>query len=117
MFATHRSTLGALHLVLGLMNLIAAAIVVMVLGGVITLAGDRIVTEVLGLVMTLVGAILGIAALPALVAGYALLKDVEWSRTAAVVSAFLNLAAVPLGTAISVYTMVVVFHGDEAPRA
>lgn len=112
MFAAHRTTLGALHLVLGLMNLIAAIIVTLVLSGVVTIADERVVTEVLGIVMMVVGAILGLAALPALVAGYALLKNADWARVAAIVSALLNLAAVPLGTAVAVYTLVVAFKED-----
>ncbi len=113
MFAAHRTTLGALHLVLGLMNLVAATIVALVLGGVISIASDAIVTEVLGIVMLLVGAILGLASLPALIAGYGLLKNADWARVAAIVSAFLNLAAAPLGTAVATYTLVVAFRDDK----
>lgn len=113
MFARHRSTLGALHLVLGLMNIIAAAILALVLGGVIALANDPEAGEVLGLVMLVAGSVLAVASLPALVAGFALLKDAPWARVAALISSFLNLTSVPYGTAVSVYTLYVVFHHEE----
>ncbi|MBC8423992.1 hypothetical protein H8E07_07695 [bacterium] len=113
MFANHRTTLGALHLVLGLMNVIAAAIVILVLGGVITLADDPVAGEVLGIVMMVVAVILGLASLPALVAGYALLTNAAWARVAAIVSAFLNLTSVPLGTAVAIYTLMVAFHDER----
>lgn len=112
MFAKHRTTLGALHLVLGLMNVIAAVIVALALGGVVAIADEPVATEVLGIVMVVVVIILGIASLPALVAGTALLKNANFARVAAIVSAFLNLTSVPLGTAVSIYTLWIVF-GDE----
>ncbi len=113
MFAKHRTTLGALHLVLGFMNLVAAAIVAMVLGGIISIAGDPVATEVLGIIMLVVAVILAIASLPALVAGFALLKNVAWARVAAIIAAFLNLVSVPYGTAVAIYTLWVVFHERE----
>lgn len=113
MFARHRTTLGALHLVLGLMNIIAAVIVALVLGGVIALARDPQAGEVLGLVMLVVGTVLTVASLPALVAGVGLLKDASWARVAAIISSFLNLTSVPYGTGVSVYTLYVIFHHEE----
>jgi len=112
MFAKHRTTLGALHLVLGLMNVIAAVIVALALGGVIAIADEPVAGEVLGIVMLVVVVILGIASLPALVAGVALLGNMNIARVAAIVSAFFNLASAPLGTAVSVYTLWVVFGDD-----
>lgn len=113
MFAKHRTTLGTLHLVLGLMNIIAAVIVALVLGGVIAVADDPTAGEVLGLVILVVGAVLALASLPALAAGYALLRDEPWARAAAIVSSFLNLTSVPYGTAVSVYTLYAVFHQED----
>ena len=113
MYERHRTTLGALHLVLGLMNVIAAAVAVLVLGGVIALAGDPDASQVLGIVMTVVAAVLCVAALPALFAGAGLLGDKSWARTAAIVSAFLNLTSAPFGTAVAVYTLWAVFHGEH----
>ena len=113
MFAKHRTTLGALHLVLGLMNIVAAVTVALVLGGVIAVAGDPVAGEVLGIVMLVAAVILGIASLPALIAGFALLNNASWARVAAIVAAFLNLTSVPYGTGVSIYTLWVVFHNED----
>ena len=112
-FAKNRTTLGALHLVLGLMNIIAAVIVALVLGGVIAVADDPIAGEVLGIVMLVVSVILGLASLPALVAGFGLLSNASWARVAAIVAAFLNLTSVPYGTGVSIYTLYVVFNDND----
>ncbi len=113
MFAKHRTTLGALHLVLGLMNIIAAVTVALVLGGVIAVADDPIAGEVLGIVMLVVAVILGLASLPALIAGFGLLSNAPWARAAAIVASFLNLASVPYGTGVSIYTLYVVFSNND----
>jgi len=105
MYEKHRSTLGALHLALGVSNLLALLIVGGILGGVITLAGEPFVTEALGTISGVVAVILVIAAFPCVVAGYGLLQREAWGRTAAMISSILALPALPLGTAVAAYTL------------
>jgi len=100
----HRSTLGALHLALGVSNLLALAIIAGVFGGVVTIAGEPIVTEILGTIGGVVAVILVLSAFPCVLAGYALLRNQPWGRTAALISAILALPALPLGTGVAVYT-------------
>ena len=109
MFERHRSNLGALHLVLGLMNVIAAVILWIVLGSAAALADEPEAIQVLGTVSVLVGGLLVFLSLPSLVAGFALLGSTPWARTAAIVSAFLNILSIPFGTGVSLYTMWVLF--------
>jgi len=113
-FEHHRRTLGALHLALGVSNLIPLLIVAGVLGGVVTITSDPYVTQVLGTIGGVVAVVLLICALPCVVAGYALLQDKPWGRGAALVSAILALPALPLGTAVAVYTFWVLSE-DMAP--
>ena len=56
--------------------------------------------------------ITAVAAVPSLLAGYGLLKQRQWGRVVAIVVGALNLFAFPLGTALGVYTLVVLLHGD-----
>ena len=100
----HRATLGALHLALGVSNLLALVIIGGVFGGVVTIAAEPIVTEVLGTIGGVVAGILVLSALPCVLAGYALLQDQPWARTAALISGILALPAIPLGTGVAVYT-------------
>ena len=53
-----------------------------------------------------------IISLPSLLAGYGLLKYSQWGRILALILSFLNLAAFPLGTALGVYGIYVLFHDD-----
>ena len=53
-----------------------------------------------------------IFSLPEVIAGIGLLKKKEWGRILALIVSFLNLIAIPLGTALSVYTLVVMFKDE-----
>ncbi len=110
MYERHRSTLGALHLVLGAMNIIAAVIIWLVLGGTALLASaDPEAVQILGAVSGLISTILIIVAIPPVVAGIALIQKKSWGRAAAIISSFLNLTSVPFGSAVGIYTLWVVF--------
>jgi hypothetical protein len=50
-----------------------------------------------------------IVAVPTLVSGWGILKQQEWSRDLAVVSSVLQLAGVPLGTALGVFSLWALF--------
>lgn len=114
MFERHRSTLGALHLVLGLMNVVAALIVWFVLGGVVAIAQEPEATRVLGTIAALVGGLLFLLAIPPLVAGFGLVSRTPWSRTAAMVSSFLNMLSIPFGTGVSLFTLWVLFTEEAS---
>lgn len=55
---------------------------------------------------------LSVLTLPELIAGFGLLNYREWGRIVAIAVAFLNLIAFPFGTAISVYTLVILFNAE-----
>ncbi|NOR11661.1 MAG: hypothetical protein GQ545_00215 [Candidatus Aminicenantes bacterium] len=61
-----------------------------------------------------VSVIIGIFSLPEVIAGIGLLKKKEWARILAMVVSFLNLIAIPLGTALSIYTLVILFKDETA---
>ncbi len=113
MYERHRTTMGALQLVLGLMNVIAALIVWFVLGSVVAIAQEPDATRVLGTIAILVGSLLFLLAVPPLVAGFGLMSRARWARTAAMVSSFLNMLAIPFGTGVSLFTLWALFT-DEA---
>ena len=56
---------------------------------------------------------MGITALLTFVAGWGLYKREPWGRTFALVMAFLNLLSVPFGTALGIYTLVVLLPGES----
>jgi hypothetical protein len=49
-------------------------------------------------------------ALPGLLAGYGLLKRQKWGYILGIILGFLNLVSFPIGTAIGIYTLFVLFQ-------
>jgi hypothetical protein len=58
------------------------------------------------------GMFFAILTLPELIAGFGLYNYREWGRILGLALAFLNLISFPLGTALSIYTLVILFHSD-----
>jgi hypothetical protein len=105
----HNKTLGILHLVYGglnaLMLVVAAFISLPVIYVLINEPGRS--APPFGFFLLAVGACLLVALLlfiPALVAGYGLLKRKSWARTAGIVAAILMALNIPFGTALAVYS-------------
>ncbi len=61
------------------------------------------------------GVFFGILTLPELLAGFGIYNRREWGRIVGLAVAFLNLISLPFGTALSVYTLVILFHPDTVP--
>jgi hypothetical protein len=61
------------------------------------------------------GVFFGLLSLPELIAGFGIYNHREWGRIVGLAVAFLNLISFPIGTALSVYTLVILFHRDTVP--
>lgn len=61
-----------------------------------------------------VGVLLLVVALVSLVVGWGLYKRESWGRPVALVMAFLNLLSFPFGTALGIYTLVVLLPREGA---
>ena len=113
----HVKLIGVLNLVFGLMGLVACVITFMlVAGGFMVLGaleGDPVPVWLAGGVGAVLTVIMAVAALPNLVAGYGLLKRRQWGRVLAIVVAIIDLPAFPLGTALGIYTLVILLHGES----
>jgi ABC-type glycerol-3-phosphate transport system permease component len=75
--------------------------------GVIPSARDSIFVSIGALCFFLPGVIAYV------LAGYGLLKYKSWARILAIILAILNLILFPIGTALGIYTLVIMFN-DEA---
>ncbi len=85
--------------------LAAAAFVFLLLSGIGVAVGDAEASSILLIVATAVAALLGLLAIPGLVAGFGLLARKNWARILAIVVAILGLLNFPLGTLIGLYAI------------
>jgi hypothetical protein len=106
----HVGILGWLFIASHLVFLILGGFIFTLLTSVGVLAGDAEALPILSLVGSMVGGLLALLALPGIVAGYGLLVRRRWGRMLAIVVGILNLANVPLGTALGAYTLYVLLQ-------
>jgi hypothetical protein len=110
---SHLTIVAILHIGLGALGLLAAAIVFVVLFGVGAISGDQQAFGILAFIGIGVGAFLGILSLPGVLGGIGLLRHQSWARYLVLVLSVFQLFNVPIGTAVGVYSIWILAQ-DEA---
>ena len=118
----HIRILGILNIVMGCFTAFAGIVVFIVMGSiaqVVTAAAEGQDSAVAAPIVTAIGMAVGIFLLilsaPTIVGGWGLLKFKPWSRILMIIVSILHLFHIPLGTALGVYGLWVLFS-DEARR-
>ena len=62
--------------------------------------------------ISFVAALIAIISIPSIIAGWGLSKRKRWSRMLTIVLAILSLPQIPIGTAIGIYALVVMFNEE-----
>lgn len=109
----HVKVIGALWIAMGAIGIMVGLIVFMVLFGISffpDMGGEApIILRTIGLGVSI---FLVILSAPEIIAGIALLKKLEWGRILTLVVAFFNLLSFPFGTALAVYTIVILLKQE-----
>jgi hypothetical protein len=74
--------------------------------------GDPEALGILGIIGAVGLLFFGALALPGLLAGYGLLKGQRWGQILGIIVGILSLASFPIGTAIGIYTLWVLFQNS-----
>jgi hypothetical protein len=115
MMEKHVRVVAWLYIILGVLGVLAAAIVfVAVLGGGL-ISGDRDAIRITAIVAVAISGFLGLLSAPGILAGIGLLGFHPWARILALVLAILNLPGFPTGTLLGVYTLYALLD-DESSR-
>jgi hypothetical protein len=109
----HVKVIGILWIVFGTFWLCLAVLALLVFLGVALIPDvEGIGPDLLRIIGIAVSIFFGVLGLPQIIGGLALLKGKEWGRILVLVMAFLALVNVPLGTALGIYTMVILFNPE-----
>jgi hypothetical protein len=101
----HVRILGWLHVGLGIIDLLIGLVSFGVLSGLGVLSGDVTAFGILSVIGGVAGAVMAVMAIPNFVCGIGLLNNWGgWVIILAVILGLFNLAQVPVGTAIAIYT-------------
>jgi hypothetical protein len=113
----HVRVVGILWIVWSSMGILAGLFVLTFFGTIGIAAGTddpRAFPIIAGIGMA-VFTFVAILSLPGLLAGWGLLKYRPWARILAIILSFLKLLVFPLGTALGIYSIWVLFH-DKTRR-
>ncbi len=111
----HIKILGWLHIAAGVMDLLIGLVAFGLLSGIGVMSGDMAAAGVMSMIGGFVGTLALIMALPNFLVGLGLLLDWGgWVLIVAVVLGLFNLAKVPWGTALGLYTFWIAWEVSEA---
>lgn len=115
----HVKVLSVLFIIFGILGLLAAAAFFALGAGTAAtiLSTDdspegRVGAAWAGGCITFIAALLGLLSIPSIIAGWGLSKRKAWSRVLTIVLAVLSLPHIPIGTAIGVYALVIMFNEE-----
>lgn len=118
----HIKVLSVLFIILGILGIVVAVAFMLLGAGTAAtiLAQDdsneaRVGAAWAGGCITFVAALFGIMAIPSIIAGWGLSQRKSWARILTIILAILSLPQFPVGTAIGVYALVILFN-DEAKQ-
>jgi hypothetical protein len=103
----HLTILGWLHLGAAGFAILVGGFVFIVLTSIGLAIHDHEATPILGIVAVAVACFLLVLSLPGLLAGYGLLQRRPWARILALVVGALHVYNIPIGTALGVYTFII----------
>ena len=112
---THAKVLGILNIVFGGLGLLGAAVLMIIFGGVtglVTASGDpdaAVAASIVGVTGASIVLVTILTSLPAIIIGLGLYRLRPWSRIAGIVLSILSLLAFPVGTALGIYGLWVLF--------
>jgi len=109
------TVVGILHIGIGIIGLIGGAIVFLALGWASTYVADPDIDFLLPTLAVIIGG--GIALLSAIeiIGGIGLLGYRNWARILVLILSAMQLINIPIGTAIGIYSIVILVHADTTP--
>jgi hypothetical protein len=107
----HVKVIGILWVVFGVFCLGLACLALLFFFGVAQIPNvEDIEPGVLRFIGILASSFLGLIGLPQIIGGLGLIQHKEWARILMLVISFVSLVHVPFGTALGVYTMIILFN-------
>jgi hypothetical protein len=118
----HVKVLAVLNIIYGGLGLLIGLFVFAVLGGIAGVVSTvdpsvdaEVAAPILGLIGAFVLCVLAIVSAPSIIAGAGLLYFKPWARILTIVLSAVHLLSIPFGTALGVYGLWVLLHGQTEP--
>jgi len=111
----HVKIIGILWIVFGALSLLGALFLFLLLVGVSYIPDmDPIAPGILRFIGFFLGSFLALLGLPKIIGGIGLIKGQEWGLILILVVSFLSLLNLPFGTALGIYSIVILMNKETA---
>jgi uncharacterized membrane protein YeaQ/YmgE (transglycosylase-associated protein family) len=113
----HIKVVAVLNIVWGIMGAVAGLMALLLFGATLGIieSGTAVAMPLIALVGAAIVIFLLLLSVPSIVAGAGLLKFKPWSRTLAIIVSAFHLLSIPLGTALGIYGLWVLFSPKTIP--
>ena len=108
----HVTVLGILYIAFSVLGLFLAIIIFTAVVGGGIISGDSEAIAITSIVGPAVALFFVLLSAPGLIGGIYLLKHRPWARILVLVLGFINLIEIPIGTALGIYTIWVLFKDE-----
>jgi hypothetical protein len=109
----HVKVIGILWVIFGVFCLGLAFLALLIFFGVAEIPNtEDIGPGLLRLIGIIASSFLGLIGLPQIIGGFGLIQHKEWARILMLVISFISLPHVPFGTALGVYSMIILFNPE-----
>lgn len=109
----HVTVLGILYIAFSALGLLLAIIIFTAVVGGGIISGDSEAMAITGIVGPAIALFFVLLSAPGLIGGIYLLKHRPWARILVLVLGFINLIEIPIGTALGIYTIWVLFKNES----
>ncbi|MDH3956333.1 MAG: hypothetical protein OET81_06560 [Desulfobacteraceae bacterium] len=108
----HVTVLGILYIAFSALGLLLAIIIFTAVVGGGIISGDSEAMAITGIVGPAIALFFVLLSAPGLIGGIYLLKHRPWARILVLILGFINLIEIPIGTALGIYTIWVLFKNE-----
>lgn len=109
----HVKIIGILWIIIGAFYLCLATFALLVFFGVALIPNvEDVSPNTLRLIGIIAASLLGFIGLPQIIGGWGLVRHKEWARILTLVVSFLNVFHIPFGTALAIYSMIILFNPE-----
>lgn len=112
---SHVTVVAVLHIGLGVLGLLGGVGLFFVLGWASTYVTDPDIEFLLPTLAVLLGAGIALFSAVDIAGGIGLLGYRNWARILVLIMSVLNLLNIPIGTAVGIYSIIILVHADTTP--
>ena len=109
----HIKILGILFIVSGVLSIMFGLVIVTIFFGSGILSGNERLLAVFTIISTAIASFSFVTGIPEIIGGWGLLNRRSWSRILIIIMSIINLIGFPVGTALGIYGLWVLFKPES----